>query len=106
MIFLIALFTIMYLIVSYTSIYHFKMNILNILRIILGLGYCFFIYTSVMHIPENMKYWITLLAICLLMNIEIAAYKYKFNDSKAKRILDIFSLVIALMVIVITAIYI
>ncbi|TDM45451.1 hypothetical protein ETI08_08750 [Macrococcoides goetzii] len=106
MIFLITLLTLMYLIVSYTSIYHLKLNILNILRIILGLGYSFFIFTSVMHIPGNMKFWITLLAICLLLNIEIAAYKHKFNDSKAKRILDIFSLVIALMVIVIIAIYI
>lgn len=106
MILLITLFTLMYLIVSYTSIYHFKMNILSILRILLGLGYCFFIYTSVMHIPGNMKYWITLLAVCLLMNIEISAYKHTLNDPKAKRILDIFSLIIALMVIVITAIYI
>lgn len=106
MILLIALLTFMYLIISYTSIYNFKMNILNILRIILGLGYCFFIYTSVMHVPGNMKYWITLLAICLFMNIEISAFKNKFNDVKAKRILDIFSLVIALMVVVIAAIYI
>ncbi|WP_414050772.1 membrane stabilizing protein MspA [Macrococcus animalis] len=106
MILLIALFTIMYLIVSYTSIYNFKMNILNILRIILGLGFCFFVYTSVMHIPGNIKYWITLLALCLFMNIEISAFKNKFNDAKAKTILDIFSLIIALMVVVIAAMYI
>ncbi|MCU7557024.1 membrane stabilizing protein MspA [Macrococcus capreoli] len=106
MIFLIALFILMYLIISYTSIYHVKLPVLNVLRIILGLGLCFFIYTTVMHIPGNMKYWITLLALCLFMNIEITSYKNKFNDQKAKLILDIFSLIIALMIVVITAVYI
>lgn len=106
MILLIALFTLMYLIISYTSIYKLHIPVLNILRIILGLGLCFFVFTSVMHIPGNIKYWITLLALCLLMNIEISAYKNKFNDQKAKLILDIFSIIIALMLIAIAAIYI
>ncbi|WP_414047539.1 membrane stabilizing protein MspA [Macrococcus equi] len=106
MILLTALFILMYLIISYTSIYHVQLRILNILRIVLGLGLCFFIYTAVMHVPGNMKYWITLLALCLLMNIEISAYKNKFKDAKAKLILDMFSIILALMIIVISAIYI
>ncbi|MCE4956444.1 membrane stabilizing protein MspA [Macrococcoides caseolyticum] len=104
MIILISLFIVMYLIISYTSIYQFNMNILNCLRVMLGLLVVFFIYTAVMHVPGNIKYWITLLALCLWMNVEITAFKNKFNDKKAKMILDIFSIIIALMLIVIIAV--
>lgn len=105
MIFLIALLITMYLIVSYTSIYTIKMRILDFLRIILGAVFVLFIFITLMHLG-SIKYWITLLALSLFLNIEISNYKFKFNDKKAKLILDTFSVILAIMIIVLCAIYI
>lgn len=104
MIILIILLMMMYLIVSYTSIYMINMRLLDFLRIILGALFVVFIFVALMHLG-TIKFWITLLALCLFLNIEISNYKFKFNDQKAKLILNLFSIVMALMIIVLCAIY-
>ncbi len=104
MIILIILLMMMYLIISYTSIYMINMRLLDFLRIILGAVFVVFIFIALMHLG-TIKFWITLLALCLFLNIEISNYKFKFNDKKAKLILDLFSIVTALMIIVLCAIY-
>lgn len=104
MIILIILLMIMYLIISYTSIYMINMRLLDFLRIILGAVFVVFIFIALMHLG-TIKFWIILLALCLFLNIEISNYKFKFNDKKAKLILDLFSIITALMIIALCALY-
>lgn len=106
MLILITLYLLIYLLISYVSIYIYPIRLLAVMRMIMGVAVTLFIFSLLFSYHGTMKYWIPLLVLCLFMNTEIAAYKERFNDHKAKIILSIFSVLFVLMIIILTALYI
>lgn len=106
MLLLITLYIMIYLLISYVSVYIYPRSLLAVMRMIMGIALTLFIFSLLFSYHGTMKYWIPILVLCLFMNNEIAAYKQRFDDHKAKVILSIFSILFAVMIIVLTALYI
>ncbi|TDM02338.1 membrane stabilizing protein MspA [Macrococcus carouselicus] len=97
MILLLTLFIVTYLLVSYLSIYQLNMRPTQAARLIFGMALIIFASTWLSGLPGSL--WVILLVICLVINIEITAFKAKIHDMKGQQILHIFTVAMAAMII-------
>ncbi|PTI09482.1 membrane stabilizing protein MspA, partial [Staphylococcus warneri] len=85
------LLPLLYLIVSYISI--FKMNSIftRILRIIMAVLLLFVVAITTMQFP-NENWWVFIVLLLLVGNVEVTAFKSLKNDVKGVNILNILSI--------------
>lgn len=87
LILILLLFTATYLIISYLSIYQLHTTLTQSLRFIMGLMLIIFLSSLVFGFNTNV-WWLVATLVCLVLNIEITAFKFRINDKKAIRILN------------------
>ncbi|MEB6209838.1 membrane stabilizing protein MspA [Staphylococcus pasteuri] len=97
------LLPLLYLIVSYISI--FKMNSIftRILRIIMGILLLFVVAITTMQFPSE-NWWVFIVLLLLVGNIEVTAFKTLKNDDKGVNILNILSIGLFVIYIILTLI--
>lgn len=97
------LLPLLYLIVSYISI--FKMNSIftRILRIIMAVLLLFVVAITTMQFP-NENWWVFIVLLLLVGNVEVTAFKSLKNDVKGVNILNILSIVLFVIYIILTLI--
>ncbi|GGB08095.1 hypothetical protein ERX37_06520 [Macrococcus hajekii] len=98
MILLLTLLIVTYLLIAYLSLYFFNTKLTQIARIIFGIALIIFSFTWLYGLSGSL--WVILIVICLVINIEITAFKFKINDSKALQILHIFTIAMAALIII------
>lgn len=97
------LLPLLYLIVSYISI--FKMNSIftRILRIIMAVLLLFVVAITTMQFP-NENWWVFIILLLLVGNVEVTAFKSLKNDVKGVNILNILSIGLFVIYIILTLI--
>jgi len=97
------LLPLLYLIVSYISI--FKMNSIftRILRIIMAVLLLFVVAITTMQFP-NENWWVFIVLLLLVGNVEVTAFKSLKNDIKGVNILNILSVGLFVIYIILTLI--
>ncbi len=97
------LLPLLYLIVSYISI--FKMNSIftRILRIIMGILLLFVVAITTMQFPSE-NWWVFIVLLLLVGNLEVTAFKTLKNDDKGVNILNILSIGLFVIYIILTLI--
>lgn len=97
------LLPLLYLIVSYISI--FKMNSIftRILRIIMAVLLLFIVAITTMQFP-NENWWVFIVLLLLVGNVEVTAFKSLKNDVKGVNILNILSIGLFVIYIILTLI--
>lgn len=97
------LLPLLYLIVSYISI--FKMNSIftRILRIIMAVLLLFVVAITTMRFP-NENWWVFIVLLLLVGNVEVTAFKSLKNDVKGVNILNILSIGLFVIYIILTLI--
>lgn len=97
------LLSLLYLIVSYISI--FKMNSIftRILRIIMAVLLLFVVAITTMQFP-NENWWVFIVLLLLVGNVEVTAFKSLKNDVKGVNILNILSIGLFVIYIILTLI--
>ncbi|MEJ7478882.1 membrane stabilizing protein MspA [Staphylococcus pasteuri] len=97
------LLPLLYLIVSYISI--FKMNSIftRILRIIMGILLLFVVAITTMQFPSE-NWWGFIVLLLLVGNVEVTAFKTLKNDDKGVNILNILSIGLFVIYIILTLI--
>lgn len=97
------LLSLLYLIVSYISI--FKMNSIftRILRIIMAVLLLFVVAITTMQFP-NENWWVFIVLLLLVGNVEVTAFKSLKNDIKGVNILNILSIGLFVIYIILTLI--
>lgn len=95
------LLPILYLFVSYISIY--KMNTIysRILRLVMGILLIFIVALTNLSVPA-MAWWEFAVIVMLVGNIEITAFKFSKGDQKGVSILNMLTLLILIISIVLT----
>ncbi|OLS06651.1 hypothetical protein AUK68_06665 [Staphylococcus epidermidis] len=98
-----TLLPLLYLIVSYISI--FKMNSIftRILRIIMAVLLLFVVAITTMQFP-NENWWVFIVLLLLVGNVEVTAFKSLKNDIKGVNILNILSIGLFVIYIILTLI--
>ncbi|MEX2948588.1 membrane stabilizing protein MspA [Staphylococcus warneri] len=97
------LLPLLYLIVSYISI--FKMNSIftRILRIIMAVLLLFVVAITTIQFP-NENWWVFIVLLLLVGNVEVTAFKSLKNDVKGVNILNILSIGLFVIYIILTLI--
>lgn len=97
------LLPLLYLFVSYISI--FKMNSIftRILRIIMAVLLLFVVAITTMQFP-NENWWVFIVLLLLVGNVEVTAFKSLKNDVKGVNILNILSIGLFVIYIILTLI--
>ncbi|MDU0267407.1 membrane stabilizing protein MspA [Mammaliicoccus sciuri] len=93
LILILLLFTIIYLIISYLSIYQLHTMLTQALRFIMGLMLIVFLGSIVFSFTMQ-TWWILAVLVCLVINVEITAFKYRIKDQKAIQLLNYMSIFI------------
>jgi hypothetical protein len=101
MILLLTLYLLIYLLVSYVSIYQYNVRMTRILRMILGISLLLFAFSILLGVTPT-SWWAILLVLALVMNIEITSFKYKLHDDKGLLILNLFTLMLSVLIIVVS----
>ncbi len=101
MILLLTLYLLIYLLVSYVSIYQYNIRMTRILRMILGISLLLFAFSILLRVTPT-SWWAILLVLALVMNIEITSFKYKLHDDKGLLILNLFTLMLSVLIIVVS----
>ncbi|MGK9044526.1 membrane stabilizing protein MspA [Mammaliicoccus vitulinus] len=104
LILILLLFTLIYLIISYLSIFQLHTMLTQALRFIMGLMLIVFLGSIVIGFATQI-WWLLAVLVCLVINIEITAFKYRIKDKKAVKLLNymtIFILVIYVILLFIT----
>lgn len=99
LILILLLFTLIYLIISYLSIYQLHSMLTQALRFIMGLMLIVFLGSIVFSFPMQ-SWWILAVLVCLIINIEITAFKYRIKDQKANQLLNYMSIFILIIFII------
>lgn len=98
---LLTLYLLIYLVVSYMTIYRFNLSITRILRMVFGIAILFFASSILMGVTPN-SWWVLTLVLALVINIEITAFKFKRHDIKGLQILNTFTVMLTLLIIILT----
>ncbi|MCE5090039.1 hypothetical protein BUY43_09435 [Staphylococcus devriesei] len=95
------LLPVLYLFVSYISI--FKMNSIftRILRIIMGVLLLFVVAITTLQFPAE-NWWVFIVLLLLVGNVEVTAFKSLKNDYKGVSILNILSIILFIIYIILT----
>ncbi|QHW37649.1 hypothetical protein GZH82_10030 [Staphylococcus ursi] len=99
------LLPLMYLIVAYISIFKMRIMMPKLLRVIMGLLLIIVVATSLVYYPAE-TWWVFVVLILLIGNVEITAFKHSKNDEKGVRILNMMSLFILVIYIVLVSVFI
>ncbi|ANQ64914.1 membrane stabilizing protein MspA [Staphylococcus equorum] len=84
---------ILYLIVSYISIFKMPTIITRILRIIMALLLLFVVAITTLSFPA-VNWWVFIVLLLIIGNVEITAFKNGKKDSKAVQILNIITILL------------
>ncbi|WP_056935821.1 membrane stabilizing protein MspA [Staphylococcus equorum] len=84
---------ILYLIVSYISVFKMSTIITRILRIIMALLLLFVVAITTLSFPA-VNWWVFIVLLLIIGNVEITAFKNGKKDSKAVQILNIITILL------------
>lgn len=84
---------ILYLIVSYISVFKMPTIITHILRIIMALLLLFVVAITTLSFPA-VNWWVFIVLLLIIGNVEITAFKNGKKDSKAVQILNIITILL------------
>ena len=97
------LLPLLYLIVSYISIFKMHSIFTRILRIIMAVLLLFVVAITTMQFP-NENWWVFIVLLLLVGNVEVTAFKSLKNDVKGVNILNILSIGLFVIYIILTLI--
>ncbi|RIP37476.1 hypothetical protein BUZ14_02675 [Staphylococcus gallinarum] len=92
---------ILYLIVSYISIFKMDTIITRILRIIMALLLLFVVAITTLSFPA-VNWWVFILLLLIVGNVEITAFKHLKQDKKAIQILNMISIGLIIIYVILT----
>ncbi|GGI40987.1 membrane stabilizing protein MspA [Mammaliicoccus stepanovicii] len=105
LILILLLFTLIYLVISYLSIYQLHTTLTQVLRFIMGLMLIVFLGSIIFGFATNI-WWLVAVLVCLVINIEITAFKYRIHDKKGVTLLNYMTLfILAIFIILIIVIF-
>ncbi len=91
--FYLILLAILYLIVSFISIFKMEVVFTRILRIIMGVLLLFVLALTTMSFPKE-NWWVFIVLLLLVGNVEVTGFKMLKKDLKGVNILNLMSLFI------------
>ncbi len=91
--FYLILLAILYLIVSFISIFKMEVVFTRILRIIMGVLLLFVLALTTMSFPKE-NWWVFIVLLLLVGNVEVTGFKMLKKDPKGVNILNLMSLFI------------
>lgn len=98
------LLPLMYLIVGYITIFKINMRFPKILRGLMGVLLIIVVATSLAYYPVSV-WWLFVVLILLIANVEITAFKHAKGDHKGVHILNIISLFIIIIYIILAIVF-
>lgn len=99
--FYLILLAILYLIVSFISIFKMEVVFTRILRIIMGVLLLFVLALTTMSFPEE-NWWVFIVLLLLVGNVEVTGFKMLKKDLKGVNILNLMSLFIFVIYFILT----
>ncbi|MBI5974641.1 membrane stabilizing protein MspA [Staphylococcus canis] len=93
------LLPLLYLVVSYISIFKMNMRLPKILRGLMGLLLIIVVATSLTYYPAS-AWWLFVVLVLLIANIEITAFKHAKGDQKGVQLLNLVSILIVVIYII------
>ena len=99
LILILLLFTLIYLIISYLSIYQLHTMLTQALRFIMGLMLLVFLGSMIFTFPLQ-YWWLLAVLLCLVLNIEITAFKYRVKDKKGVQLLNLMTIFILIIYVI------
>lgn len=99
--FYLILLAILYLIVSFISIFKMEVVFTRILRIIMGVLLLFVLALTTMSFPKE-NWWVFIVLLLLVGNVEVTGFKMLKKDLKAVNILNLMSLFIFVIYFILT----
>lgn len=97
--FYLILLCLLYLIVAYISIFKMDSIITRILRVIMAVLLLFVVALTTMHFP-NENWWLFILLLLLVGNVEGTAFKMLKNDRKGVNILNLLTVFIFIIYVI------
>ncbi|HEK4511825.1 TPA: membrane stabilizing protein MspA [Staphylococcus aureus] len=99
--FYLILLAILYLIVSFISIFKMEVVFTRILRIIMGVLLLFVLALATMSFPKE-NWWVFIVLLLLVGNVEVTGFKMLKKDLKGVNILNLMSLFIFVIYFILT----
>ncbi|HDJ3903504.1 TPA: membrane stabilizing protein MspA [Staphylococcus aureus] len=99
--FYLILLAILYLIVSFISIFEMEVVFTRILRIIMGVLLLFVLALTTMSFPKE-NWWVFIVLLLLVGNVEVTGFKMLKKDLKGVNILNLMSLFIFVIYFILT----
>ncbi|HDE7194398.1 TPA: membrane stabilizing protein MspA [Staphylococcus aureus] len=99
--FYLILLAILYLIVSFISIFKMEVVFTRILRIIMGVLLLFVLALTTMSFPKE-NWWVFIVLLLLVGNVEVTGFKMLKKDLKSVNILNLMSLFIFVIYFILT----
>ncbi|WP_086041319.1 membrane stabilizing protein MspA [Staphylococcus aureus] len=99
--FYLILLAILYLIVSFISIFKMEVVFTRILRIIMGVLLLFVLALTTMSSPKE-NWWVFIVLLLLVGNVEVTGFKMLKKDLKGVNILNLMSLFIFVIYFILT----
>ncbi|CAC8398690.1 TPA: membrane stabilizing protein MspA [Staphylococcus aureus] len=99
--FYLILLAILYLIVSFISIFKMEVIFTHILRIIMGVLLLFVLALTTMSFPKE-NWWVFIVLLLLVGNVEVTGFKMLKKDLKGVNILNLMSLFIFVIYFILT----
>ncbi|BDV08834.1 TPA: membrane stabilizing protein MspA [Staphylococcus aureus] len=99
--FYLILLAILYLIVSFISIFKMEVVFTRILRIIMGVLLLFVLALTTMSFPKE-NWWVFIVLLLLVGNVEVTEFKMLKKDLKGVNILNLMSLFIFVIYFILT----
>ena len=99
--FYLILLPILYLIVAYISIFKMHSIFTRILRIIMGILLLFVVAITTLQFPKE-NWWVFIVLLLLVGNIEVTGFKELKGDKKGVNILNIISIILIIIYVILT----
>ncbi|HDE8813121.1 TPA: membrane stabilizing protein MspA [Staphylococcus aureus] len=99
--FYLILLALLYLVVSFISIFKMEMIFTRILRIIMGVLLLFVVALTTMSFPKE-NWWVFIVLLLLVGNVEVTGFKMLKKDLKGVNILNLMSLFIFVIYFILT----
>ncbi|HHW6057868.1 TPA: membrane stabilizing protein MspA [Staphylococcus aureus] len=99
--FYLILLALLYLVVSFISIFKMEVIFTHILRIIMGVLLLFVVALTTMSFPKE-NWWVFIVLLLLVGNVEVTGFKMLKKDLKGVNILNLMSLFIFVIYFILT----
>lgn len=99
--FYLILLALLYLVVSFISIFKMEVIFTRILRIIMGVLLLFVVALTTMSFPKE-NWWVFIVLLLLVGNVEVTGFKMLKKDLKGVNILNLMSLFIFIIYFILT----